>query len=158
MWNERRMTSGPGQTKAGAASCRLDAIGGGSGLSLVAQQLRTPAGAQAAKSIEPLRGTTSFPARMFIRHPNVRESPDQERRAVGKQRGPLKDSRAGDRPITASAVGARAGELLPSPIWSAGATQPSARYECRCQSGRTPTHGVTIRNRRPELYKHVYKT
>ena len=27
MWNERRMTSGPRQTKAGAASCPLDAIG-----------------------------------------------------------------------------------------------------------------------------------
>ncbi len=86
MWNERRMTSGPGQTKAGAASCRLDAIGEDRPLSLSAQQLRTPAGAQAADVIEPLRGITSIPARMFIRHPNVRKSPDQERRAVDEQR------------------------------------------------------------------------
>ncbi len=40
---------------------------------------------------------------------------------------------------TIKVAGTRVGRLLPSPMWSAGATQSSARYECRCRSGRTPT-------------------
>lgn len=72
-----------------------------------------------------------------------------EKRAIGSamwlvrcccRRGPLKDPGAGAGGVaTIKVAGARVGRLLPSPIWSAGATQPSARYECRCRSGRTPT-------------------
>ena len=85
MWIERRMTSGPGQTKAGAASCPLDAIGEDRPGPWCATVVST-GGRAGRRFIEPLRGITSIPARMSSATRTQRESPDQDERAVGEQR------------------------------------------------------------------------
>ncbi len=64
MWNERRMTSGPRQTKAGAASCPLDAIGEDRPGPWCAPVVSTGGRAGRRASSDPLRGITSIPARM----------------------------------------------------------------------------------------------
>lgn len=194
MWNERRMTSGPGQTKAGAASCRLDAIGEDRPLSLVRNSCEHRRARRPPASSEPLRGITSIPARMSSATRTQRESRpgttsrrrerlkrtetgraapneggtrpscgssrsiprndrspvgtpsthwwryasrdrthrsarDWQRYVVGKvllSPRTAKDPGAGAGGVaTIKVAGARVGRLLPSPIWSAGATRPA---------------------------------
>jgi hypothetical protein len=78
MWNERRMTSGPGQTKAGAASCPLDAIGEDRPGPWCAPVVST--GGRAGRRLH--RTPSGHHLRSgadVIRRPNVRKSPDQGR-------------------------------------------------------------------------------
>ena len=86
MWNERRMTSGPRQTKAGAASCPLDAIGEDRPGPWCAPVVSTGGRAGRRHHLNPFGAITSIPARMSSATRTQRESPDQERRAVGEQR------------------------------------------------------------------------
>ena len=86
MWIERRMTDGPRQTKADAASCPQKNDRRGSARSADVRnscdhrRARRPPG-----FIEP-SGHHLHSGVDVIHHPNVRRGPDQERRAVGEQR------------------------------------------------------------------------
>jgi hypothetical protein len=73
-----------GQTKAGAASCPLDAIGEDRPGPWCAQSW-APAGAQAAGIFRTPSGHHLHSGADVIRHQNVSKSPDQDERAVGKQ-------------------------------------------------------------------------
>ncbi len=85
MWNERRMTSGPRQTKADAASCplmRSARIGPVPGAhSREHRRARGPPGILRTPSGHHLHSGADV-----IRHQNVSKSPDQDERAVDEQR------------------------------------------------------------------------
>ena len=85
MWIERRMTSGPGQTKAGAASCPLDAIGEDRPLSLVRTSCEHRRARRPPASSNP-SGHHLRSGADVIRRPNVSKSPDQDETAVGENR------------------------------------------------------------------------
>jgi len=100
MWNERRMTSGPGQTKAGAASCPLDAIGEDRPLSLSAHSCehrrarRPPASSNPFGASPPFRRGCHPPPERRARVPTRNDEPSTSNARTNRNRSRRAQTRA----------------------------------------------------------------
>jgi hypothetical protein len=87
MWIERRMTDGPRQTKADAASCPLKKRSARIGpVHQVCATVVTTGGRAGRRLHRTPPGHHLHSGVDVIHHPNVRRGPDQERRAASEQR------------------------------------------------------------------------